>query len=699
MKKISEIIFAAFFCTASILSITAQNDYLHCGSSDAVNKILNANPKLKQEYLEREAQAALQDKLDFANGYKNNSKGALSTIYIIPIVFHIINEGGTENISDAQIFDAVQILNEDYRKLNATAAQTVSAFQSIAADAEIEFRLAQKDPSGNCTNGIDRVLSPLTNSASDNSKLNPWPRNQYLNVWAVKTIGTSGVAGYAYLPGTAFPIATDGVLILSSYIGSIGTGNSTTSHALSHEIGHFLNLMHPWGGTNNPGVDCTGDDQVSDTPQTEGWTTCNLAGATCGSVLDNVQNFMEYSYCPTMFTAGQKTRMRNALISNNGQRSSLWTTTNLAATGVSLPAALCKADFSSSNTYNTVCQGNSLTFNDLSWNGTPTSWNWTFQGGTPATSTDSFPSVQYNTPGTYNVSLAVTNGSGTVSTAKTAYITVNASTAMYNTPIYSEGFEGAAIPNTDWKVFNLSPGADTWVQTSAAASSGSKSVMITNTVNSDTYVNDLIGPSIDMTTVTGSSPGLSFRVANAQRTSTTGDKLQVYVSTNCGISWILRKTIAGPQLSTGGVQTASFIPNAGQWSYQSISLAGFTTAANLFFKFRFTSNAGNNIYLDDININGTTGIEDIAASNIDFNVYPNPAEENTIITFTTQQKQKAELKIYDVLGRETAAVFSGDLNEGEHHYSIPEKSNLSAGIYFVTLSVGGQQFTKKLMIK
>ncbi|MBK7182529.1 MAG: hypothetical protein IPH89_06110 [Bacteroidetes bacterium] len=118
----------------------------------------------------------------------------------------------------------------------------------------------------------------------------------------VKTI-TSGAAGYAYLPGTT--AAEDGIMILNSYIGSIGTGNIQKSHALTHEIGHYLNLNHTWGGTNNPGVDCSGDDNVSDTPKTEGWTSCNLTGATCTSTLDNVQNFMEYSYCSTMFTVGQ----------------------------------------------------------------------------------------------------------------------------------------------------------------------------------------------------------------------------------------------------------------------------------------------------------------------------------------------------------------------------------------------------------
>lgn len=696
MKKFIKIIFATFFFCFTSQFIYSQNDYLHCGSTEAINKIFNANPQLKQEYLQREAQSALLDQQAFANDYTENKKKLLP-IYIIPIVFHIIHMGGIENISDAQVYDAVRILNEDYRLLNANFANTVSAFQSIAADCEIQFRLAQKDPNGVCTNGIDRILSTQTNIGDDNSKLNAWPRNKYLNVWVVKAM-SSGAAGYAYLPGTAFPPNVDGVIILSGYIGSIGTGTPLRSHALTHEIGHFLNLLHPWGNTNDPGVDCSGSDNVSDTPQTEGWTSCNLSGATCGSALDNVQNFMEYAYCSTMFTAGQKSRMRTAITSSTGQRSSLWTTSNLSATGVSLPEVLCHADFQTNNLTNTVCQGNSLTFSDLAWNGTPTSWNWTFQGGTPATSSDSIPIIQYNTPGIYDASLTVTNGSGSASITKTALVTVNSSTATYNNSFYSEGFEGNSIPNSDWKVHNQTPGGNTWVQTTTAAATGSKSVMITNTSASDTYVDELISPSINMTSITGSH-SLTFKTAFAQRTSTSADKLQVFVSTNCGLSWSQRYAKIGAALSTGGIQSTSFTPNANQWAQHIVTLSGYSNQTNLYIMFRFTSNGGNNIYIDDINLGGSSGIDEDIANVINFKVYPNPVEDNSIAFFNIPEKQKVELKIYDLIGREVLSLVNDKLNAGEYQYSISEKTNLSAGVYFITLYLDRQRFTKKLIVK
>jgi PKD repeat protein len=691
-------------CAGALLSsnfIFAQ-DLKFCGTTEAMNKAFAENPALYQQYLQAEAELKIQDQEAFANGYQQQNRGAMPPVYTIPVVFHILHQNGSENISDAQIHDQMRILNEDYRKLNADNANTVAAFQGISADCEIEFKLAQKDPNGNCTNGIDRIYSAETLIGDDGSKLNQWPRNKYLNVWVVKTI-SSGAAGYAYLPGTT-AAANDGIMILNSYIGSIGTSLPQKSHALTHEIGHYLNLNHTWGGTNNPGVDCSGDDNVSDTPKTEGWTSCSLTGATCTSTLDNVQNFMEYSYCSTMYTTGQKTRMRTALTTTSGlgslaQRYNLWTPANLTATGLSTAAVLCKADFLNSTSTNIICAGDSVTFTDNSWNGNPTSWSWTFPGGSPGTSTDSIPTITYSTPGTYDVSLTVTNGSGSVSETKTAYIIVNHSTAQYANSIYSEGFEAAAIPNTDFNVKNLDAASNTWQQTATAAATGTKSVRLMNSASYVGHVDELIGPSIDMTQIAGTTPTLTFKVAHAQKTSTSADKLQFYVSTNCGESWVLRKALTGASLSTAGVSSASFVPNASQWVTQSVNLNGYTAQTNLYFMFRFTSDGGNNIYIDDINISGTTIGVDELENNLNFNIYPNPANENTVIDFSLISKQTVDLKVMDVVGREVSTIFNGTLNTGDYKYNVNEQAKLAAGVYFIKLTVDNRVFTKKLIVE
>ncbi len=702
MKTLTKIIIAIAFVFANLQFVKAQ-ELKYCGTTEAMQKYFNENPALYQQYLQNEADLKIEDQKAFADGYKENNKSAMPPIYIIPVVFHILHEYGTENISDAQVLDAMRILNEDYRKTNADFANTVS-FTGIAADSEIEFRLAKKDPNGICTNGIDRIYSSETNVGDDGSKLNYWPRNKYLNIWVVKTIA-SGAAGYAYLPGTTAAV-NDGIMILSSYIGSIGTGSLQRSHALTHEVGHWLNLNHTWGTSNNPGLstNCSGDDGVTDTPNTIGWTSCNLTGTSCSS-LDNVQNFMEYSYCSTMYTTGQKTRMRSALTTTGGlvgtaQRYNLWTTANLTATGVSTPAVLCQADFTTNSSNNIICAGDSITFDDTSWNGNPTSWSWTFVGGTPSSSTDSTPTITYYAPGVYNVSLTATNASGSVSTTKLAYITVNSDTAMYSGSTFAESFEGAAIPNADWKVLNINSGTNTWVQTTAAASLGSKSVRILNTAAMSNQVDELISPSVDMTQIVGTTPTMTFKVANAQRTSTDSDKLQVYVSTTCGKTWALRKTISGTTLASGGITTSSYVPAAAHWTLQNVNMSSYATQTNLYIMFRFTSGGGNNVYIDEINLSGTVvGIDEDYISNLNFNIYPNPATENTVVSFELTEKQRVEVSVYDVVGKEISTVVSKDLAVGEYKYEINKNAALAPGIYFVKLTAGAHSITKKLIIE
>jgi hypothetical protein len=157
------------------------------------------------------------------------------------------------------------------------------------------------------------------------------------------------------------------------YTGSFGTSNNSnyTERSLSHEVGHWLNLPHTWGSTNNPGLasNCGTDDGIGDTPNTIGVAnfTCNTAQNTCGQI-DNVQNYMDYASCHLMFTEGQKDAMHVALQSSPGGRDNLSTQANLLATGTESGHVLApcapKADFAIEKNY--ICVGNTLTFNDKS---------------------------------------------------------------------------------------------------------------------------------------------------------------------------------------------------------------------------------------------------------------------------------------------------------------------------------------------
>lgn len=667
------------------LNYTSGQSQLPCSTDEMVNRSLREHPELQQNVDELEK---------FTERFTaTNQQGR--QVYIIPIVFHIIHNYGTENISDAQVRDAVRILNEDFRKMNSDTVDVISQFKSLVGDAEIEFRLAQLDPSGNTTNGIDRVASLETYIGDDGSKLNYWNRAKYLNIWVVDKI-SSGAAGYAYRPGTAPSPAVDGIIILSDYIGSIGTGSPYTARALTHEIGHFLNLAHTWGGTNQPGVSCAGTDNVSDTPTTMGWTSCNLNGAVCTSgVVENVQNFMDYSYCYRMFTKGQASRMQAALNSTSGQRSSLVTTTNHTATGilnnpplVSTPKADFKADFT------TVCANDNVKFTDLSYNGDPTSWSWSFPGGTPASSTDSMPVVKYTSPGTYAVTLTAANSAGSNSKTKTAYVVVNPSTAAHNSSVYSEGFEGGATPTMDWRF----KGTNTrnWTVINTAAATGTYSIKLDNFGSAAGDIDEAVSAGINFSAI--ASPKLFFKVAYAQKASANDDQLRVLVSLNCGKTWIARYTKSGTNLKTANPTASAFTPTASQWRKDSISLAAYASQQNVMIKFEFTGDGGNNVYIDDINIGGTVSLDEVNAGNSELAVYPNPLEEGSVVSFSLNDRKAVSIALFDVVGREAMKVFEGSLSSGAHSFQLENANDLKAGVYFIRLQIEGKVFVQRLLV-
>ena len=255
----------------------------------------------------------------------------------IPVVVHVIYNDSYSNISTSQVSSAITAINEDFSASNSDFGAVVSAFGSIRSNLNISFELANLDPDGNTTSGITRTQSDLTDSAGENVKaLVNWDSNMYLNIWVVDNI-ESGAGAYAYYPGTA-PSGNEGIVCRHTQFGTLGT-SSTGNYAsttLTHEIGHYLNLAHTWGNSNDAGLEdnCSGDDNVSDTPNTIGALySCNTSQSTCGS-LDNVQNYMDYTDCTNMFTNGQRSRVYAALHSAQGGRVNLWQQENLIATGL-----------------------------------------------------------------------------------------------------------------------------------------------------------------------------------------------------------------------------------------------------------------------------------------------------------------------------------------------------------------------------
>ena len=633
----------------------------------------------------------------FAGSAQRVVTQAGTILYRIPVVFHVMHTYGIENISKAQIEDAVRIMNQSFQKLNADTGMVIPLFQPIFADCQIEFVLANIDPNGNCTDGITRTYTPLTYGAGDNVKaLVDWPSDQYFNIWVVKSIG-SGAAGYAYYPG--INSAIDGVVIRHDYVGSMGSASSSnySSRSLTHEVGHWLDLPHTWGSSNTPGDpnNCNIDDGINDTPNTIGVAnfSCNTAQITC-STIDNVQNYMDYASCHYMFTEGQKAAMHAALNSSVGDRVNLWQSANLSATGTEpghgQQVCVPRADFDQ-KTQN-VCQGTPVHFYDVSYGAPVAARTWYFPGGIPATDTSANPVVIYNAPGTYTVKLVVSNNAGSDSLIRTSNVIVIPSPGTTQIP-FAEGFETITFPATGWTIENPDQN-NQWQLTSLAGATGTKSLRLINQSGNNTGSRDaVILPSFDLTNVNGTM--LSFKYAYAAKNSADSSSLKVWVSNNCGTTWYQRFSAANSALPTAPLTGGSFVPSASQWSTHTVNLMTtmFSGKPSVRVKFEFTNDLGNNIYIDDINISGTTGTNEILASRYEFEAFPNPSRDRMQIRLNLDKSSTVRLEIADLAGRQvserTLLNASGQVNEEIDGAGL-------SGIYLLRVTVNGERFTQRI---
>jgi hypothetical protein len=648
-------------CTFGMMTMVQAQHW--CGTDEVRRQLIASDP----EYLEREA--ALE--ADIRQLIEQNAILRDDEVVIqIPIVFHILHLGGGENLPYDRIQTQMEILNNDFRLLNADASQITPAFQDIAADTRIEFVLATRDPFGNCTNGINRIQTVQTLIGESSSKVNQWPRDQYLNVWVARQLSRPGLLGYALLPAGAEGPAQifDGIMILSN---TVGTTDPYLGRTLTHEIGHFLNLLHVWGDTNEPGVVC-GDDGVEDTPITKGSFACRLGAASIDcveGVEENSQNHMDYSNCPRMYTLGQSDRMRATLNTTTAQRSNLWTESNRIATGIAEGSEfLCgptaafntvvgtnlDAQVNPTNPFNNMsCINVNVGFRDNSSGTNPTEWAWTFEDGNPATSNEQNPVVQFTTPGWKTVSLTASNAFGS-STHTDEYAVLIGGGDAWQGAFYESFEAGPSLwpmerqnfdsNHTEWQRYT-GPGAFAGNACARLNSGDRNPFNIINPTNA-LDIDDLITPNLDLSQF--NTGVLSFFFSYSTQTTNLAnvtEKLEIYSSTDCGRNWQIRTTIQGQALITGGA-----VPGPGPWVFRSINLPASVMTNNVRFRFRFiSSDFSNDIYIDEINISGPVGIEALDATNM-VSLFPNPTNDHFTLTVAGMDKSSTEVMIQDLRG-------------------------------------------------
>ena len=421
----------SLFITGQVTLVAQEVCGTHIGSlEEQMNKFPSFYQGLNENNIKlEERNSRLIKPLNSNNFNKSNTDKK-----IIPVVVHVIHNFGNENVTDAQIHEALSILNNNINGQDDDfLSRTPDVFAAVAGSANIEFRLATIDPNGNPSSGINRIRSELTSEAEPRDLVKTvsyWNSYQYLNIWVVKKFVAEAnggtLLGYAQFPNSG-QMSTDGVALLA------GQFTSSTSTTLTHEVGHWLGLRHVWGDA------VCGDDGVADTPPqrysngfgdnpgplpTTNSFPYHVGLQNLGCIADSLNwagemfmNYMDYTsdaYC-TMFSKGQVGIFNETLDGLDGEigyREYMWQEENLIATGTSYgalaPTCTRQADFSEGFNNSAICLGDEmwLKSNKSMFGSSINSVTWDLGDGNTSNVENNLLTT-YLSAGTYDVSLTI----------------------------------------------------------------------------------------------------------------------------------------------------------------------------------------------------------------------------------------------------------------------------------------------------
>ncbi len=635
-----------------LFSSSLQSQERNCGTMDVLDRQVKANPFILKNMEEIERQT-----IEFV---KKNPKGlSQRSIITIPVVFHIVYDQAVpaQNITDAQIQSQIDVLNQDFRKLNPDVVNTPPLFAGVAADVEIQFCLAQRDPNGNATTGITRKSSPVTYwGTTDNVKrlanggTDPWNTSSYLNIWVcrISQSNTNVILGYAQFPGGA--AATDGIVLDYRFTGTIGTAVApyNKGRTATHEIGHWLNLRHIWG-------DATcGSDLVTDTPvhnTSNGGCPAYPHLSTCsGTPVEMTMNYMDYTNdaCMYMFSAGQKARMQ-AVLGSGGARASL-----LCSPGCLPPGQASVCDAPTGLSFTNITQ----TSTTANWNIVANALNYTIEYKPDFSSI--WTVVSPDVVGTSYTLTGLSNGTFYNFRIKTNCS--GSSSCGYSIGAFSTAFPPAPCNdafetnNTSGTAKSITVGA-----TISATISTSTDVDWFKFANSKTNKNIRV----DLTNLPSNFDVKLFR----------GTSTQVGISQNTGTTSELIKYNNTLSNTTYYVQVYGV---GGAFdNFQCYNLRVQTSATN----FR----------------EGTIEIEEeLEQVSKEFLVFPNPANEEVTLVVPFGDKKEGILSVYDVTGKVVSSEkIRGDKSLKTFNMDI---SQYKSGIYMISFTSGEDTYSQKMVV-
>ena len=644
-------------------------------ATDLIYNETYSNPQKKQAF-----ENWLRDKLNNRKAVEESSR-TQETTYQIPVVVHVIHNGEPEglgsNIPDEQIFAQIEVLNEDFNRLNADSVNTPEVFQPLASKIHFEFILARQSPDGLATNGIVRKQGSQTSWQGNNFNQlmseSYWPPENYLNIWVANI---SDFLGYATYPESdiedglpANQLQKEGVLVSYGAFGSrikYPAGNYEgfdfdLGRTATHELGHYFGLRHIWGDGG-----CGVDDYVADTPESEGfYDNCPSLGVTstsCGSQ-DMFMNYMDYvdDDCMNIFSIGQRDRM-HVIINNSPNRLSL-----SSSPGLEEPLASDARLVSINSPQMGVCDAEILTNVTVQNTGSLVinllKLEITLDDSSVLTET-----FNVNIPSLESADLTFSSFSLLdygIFDFRVAIVEVNG--APEDNPINNTlNLELVrAIQTTE-----LDESFETWPSNWELRTDGSISAI--NLVNSISDDIDNLSAKLGYFGVTATSDALQTPLVDLSGFSEPhllvlwsyahrqdfDDNLSILASNNCGASFDVNLfNASGADLSTAEHPIQFSPANAADWGFQSIDLSALSSG---YAQFAFVGNSlgGNNLYLDDIRVVDSS-YEDLALLGLAdrVGVYCSPVDSLDVI-IENRGVTTIESTSFDIIINGTRQTFS-----------------------------------------
>lgn len=655
---------------------------------------------------------------------------------LIPIVVHVIHNGepygvGT-NITNEQIYSQIEVLNEDFKRMNSDTIDTQPEFVPVASKLNIEYVLARQDENGQPTTGIVRKQGGKTAydiTVSDRELLSSyshWNPDIYVNIWVTDLVGQNiGLAQFPNYGESQAPDglpglddkpnkdneAIDGLVIDYEAFGSeekvpgLDLKNQyNLGRTATHELGHFFGLLHTWGDGG-----CTVDDFVNDTPNSDNdYSGLCLPSdhVSCGTN-DMFENYMYYTDdgCMNIFSIGQASRM-DVILMNAPRRATLLNSIgteypeglsfDLAINAILAPGkALCEGSITPvievrNNGGTPVADfGITLTLNGVDY-------NYIYSGDSIRTGEVVELTFENYTvdEGVSELIFELTDIPADVEPSNNQVSHVFAVDNQQDFIPLRQQFNVDALDDTNWISINEDNGVG-WELADIPYESSTKAAYI-NLYNYEErkQIDWLISPVLDFSDALEAS--MTFKASYA-RNAEFKDQLQVVIAENCkGFFNTILEIYNSSDLSVIDSKEFWEPESRNDWKEHSLDLNAYVGQKDLRIAFKVINDYGNNLYLDDIEFYTTAEDKRVSSAKNSYTLYPNPATDGQFqLAFNTSERQEVLIYIYDQLGKEVLVkAYPNTLNQ-IYYFDLKGKS---PGIYYI--HARGKDFirSKKLLL-